>query len=440
MDRQGANIDLLFRNGLKDHEVLPPNDVWNTLQPLVNRPDRLLIILRSAAMIAVLVSLGLLIMRYSRQLPVSYGDNMTNTLQESDNPVINTADYQYFSSTRKSSDADLIADASFQDNTKQPIPAVNDGVKRTERIIFQGLSEIRPPVNISGPAKKEVTSPENNTDFLLNQFENSNISGPVGDPGPKTRKWTIAALASPAYYSRFISGNEGIASAMTTGQQPAFSYSGGVAVSYKINKRLSVQSGLYYSSVGQDLSGISTYGGFQQYDYTKGDPNFSVRTANGVVKTHNSDVFLVDNIAANRILTRYTNDVFDPAKANLTYLNNSLHQSFAYLELPFVLRYKLVDKTLDFNLIGGVSSNFLVNNSVYTSYEGRRYEIGETEGLNLISFSSSFGMGMEYNLSNNLSFNLEPTFRYYINPVSSVEGIKIHPYSFGVFSGITYKF
>ncbi|HOP59315.1 MAG TPA: outer membrane beta-barrel protein [Bacteroidales bacterium] len=439
MDRQEANIDLLFRNGLKDHEVLPPNDVWNKLRPVVNRPKRPLIILRSAAMIALLVSLGFLILRYSRQLPVNYSDNIINTGQESNNPVINTSDFRNFSSDRKSSSADLIADASFRDNTKQPINAVNN-VKRTERIIFPGLSEIRPPANISGPLKKEVPSPENNTDFLLNQYENTTISEPVGDAGPKTPKWTIAALASPAYYSRFISGNEGIASAMTTGQQPAFSYSGGVAVSYKINKRLSVQSGLYYSSVGQDLSGISTYGGFQQYDYTKGDPNFSVRTANGVVNTNNSDVFLVDNIAANRILTRYTNDVFDPAKANLTYFNNSLHQSFAYLELPFILRYKVVDKTLDFNLIGGVSSNFLVNNSVYTSYEGRRYEIGETEGLNLISFSSSLGMGMEYNLSNNLSFNLEPTFRYYINPFSSVEGVKIHPYSFGVFSGITYKF
>ena len=29
MGEKGANIDLLFRNGLKDYEVLPPPGVWD---------------------------------------------------------------------------------------------------------------------------------------------------------------------------------------------------------------------------------------------------------------------------------------------------------------------------------------------------------------------------------------------------------------------------
>ena len=29
--REEANIDLAFRNGLKDYEVLPPPDVWNCI-------------------------------------------------------------------------------------------------------------------------------------------------------------------------------------------------------------------------------------------------------------------------------------------------------------------------------------------------------------------------------------------------------------------------
>jgi len=58
----------------------------------------------------------------------------------------------------------------------------------------------------------------------------------------------------------------------------------------------------------------------------------------------------------------------------------------------------------------------------------------------MISFSSSVGMGMEYSFSGNFSFNLEPTLRYYINPFSPVAGVKIHPYSFGLFSGLIYKF
>jgi hypothetical protein len=99
-----------------------------------------------------------------------------------------------------------------------------------------------------------------------------------------------------------------------------------------------------------------------------------------------------------------------------------------------IVRYKLIDKTIDFNLVGGLSSNLLVNNSVYASIEGERYQVGRTEGMSMLTFSSSLGMGMEYNFSGNLSLNLEPTFRYYINPFSQTPILKIHPYSFGIFS------
>jgi opacity protein-like surface antigen len=219
-------------------------------------------------------------------------------------------------------------------------------------------------------------------------------------------------------------------------EQTVLSYSGGLALSYKVNRRLSIQSGLYYSAIGKELSGIIAYSGFENHFYTKGSPNFTVLTSNGNVYTSNNDIFLTDGLSADRIQTNYNNNIFDPVKSELNYLDNPVHQNFSYLELPVVLRYKVVDRTLDFNLIGGVSSNLLVNNSVNAG----KTQIGTTDGMNLITFSSSIGMGMEYNFSNNLSLNLEPTFRYYINPFSNIPGMRIHPYSFGVFSGISYKF
>lgn len=163
-------------------------------------------------------------------------------------------------------------------------------------------------------------------------------------------------------------------------------------------------------------------------------------TSTGTVYISNADVFIIANGPAERVKTNYTMDVFDPEKASLQYINNTLRQNFSYLELPIYLRYKVVDKMIDFNLIGGVSYNLLVNNSVYTMVDGGKYPIGKTEGLNLFTVSSSLGMGMEYNFSGNLSLNLEPTFRYYLNPFNEMTGLKIHPYSFGIFSGISYKF
>jgi hypothetical protein len=255
----------------------------------------------------------------------------------------------------------------------------------------------------------------------------------------KVNRWSIAAMASPTYYSRINSGGDELSSQLMSTEQPLFSYSGGVSFSYKISKRFSIQSGLYYSSLGQKVDGISSFSGFGQYNTSKGDHSFEVLTANGTVFTSNPDVFLSSN-NADRIVTAYTKDVFDPKKASLQPVSNSLSQNFSYLEFPVVVRYKIVDKTIGINLIGGLSYNLLVHNTVTTTLDGNVYPVGDTKGLNPLSLSSSLGMGVEYNLSGNLSLNLEPTFRYYLNPFSVSTGTFMHPYSFGIFSGVSYKF
>ncbi|MCU0462111.1 MAG: outer membrane beta-barrel protein, partial [Bacteroidales bacterium] len=252
--------------------------------------------------------------------------------------------------------------------------------------------------------------------------------------------WTIAALVSPTYLSTIQSGTNEETRQLGSVEQPIVSYAGGVALSYKVSRRLSVQSGLYYSSYGNELSGITAYGGFNSYDQVKGNSNFEVQTTTGTVHTDNSDIYLIDNVSDTRLAAHFDNSSFDPTKASLEYLNSSLRQNLSYLELPLILRYKLIDRAIDFNIIGGLSSNLLVNNSVYTSLDGSRYEVGKTGGLNTLTFSSSLGMGMEYSFSRNLSLNLEPTFRYFLNPFNSMEGVGGHPYSFGIFSGISYKF
>ena len=201
---------------------------------------------------------------------------------------------------------------------------------------------------------------------------------PQDEIKPKTEnRWSIAAMASPTYYSKFNSGSDGLSKQLMESEEAVTSYTGGVGLSYKISKRFSIQSGLYYSSLGQKLDGINSFGGFRQYDNSKGDYNFEILTSNGTIYASNPDVF-VNAESADRVVTAYTNDVFDPKKASLQYINNSLTQNFSYLELPVILRYKLVDKTLGINVIGGISYNFLVNNSVYTEVDGNKYHIGGT--------------------------------------------------------------
>ncbi|MGD0342397.1 MAG: outer membrane beta-barrel protein [Bacteroidales bacterium] len=440
MADRGANIDVVFRNGLKDYEVLPPADAWDKIRPAVRKNQKPVIILRAAAMIAVILSLSFLAYKWNKNLSEGLGSFSSAVNPESENP-----------GTR-------VPAAKINKKIAAPYIAVQE----QQKPVSDNGSGIFNPIDIDDQvtAVANTVEPENGPSFRSSSLKSKNGIIPVEKnytgkyiPGSflpdldsqipeKTNsdRWTIAALVSPTYFSGINLDHNSFASMLVSKEQPVVSYSGGVAFAYKINKRFSVQSGLYYSSLGNELSGISSFSGFGVYDKTKGDHNFEVLTTNGTVYTSNNDIFLIDNISAVRISTPYTSNVFDPAKANLKYLDNSLTQNFSYLELPLFLKYKLVDNTLGFNVIGGLSSNFLVNNAVYSTLNGGKYQVGKTEGVNPVTFSSSLGMGMEYSFSKNLSLNFEPTFRYYINPFTGSDGIRMHPYSFGIFSGISFKF
>jgi hypothetical protein len=436
MNETKANIDLLFRNGLKDLEVLPPSEVWTNIKPVIRRRQKPFIYLRAAALIVVLLSLSFLAYRWTRELSNTLENPLITLNDESVSPVENSEIPRSLPVRENSSKETRVAKDNQPGQTITRLPDVDikpeyivSNTEANNPVINKSLFSAEPALALLNTRDGQNTGIDDlkGDDYCMN------------DGNVRTPKWSVTAMASPTYYSGFGSANDEFTKELMASEQAHISYSGGVAFSYKLGEKLSIQSGIYYSSVGQVVGGISSYGGFRNYDYTKGDHNFRVLTSTGTIYTDNVDVFLLD-ATGDRVLTRYTNDVFDPIKSKLQYINSSLHQNFSYLELPVILRYKLIDRTIDLNLIGGLSYNLLVYNSVYTRYDGSKYVVGGTEGLNPMIFSSSLGMGMEYNLSDKLSLNLEPTFRYYLKPFSEISGINNHPYSFGIFSGLSYKF
>jgi len=438
MDDRGANIDLVFRNGLKDYEVLPPQEVWNDIRPVIRKKQRPFILLRVAAVATVVLSLSILAYRLSNEITSGIENQLITLNPESVLPSANYAE-AIIPVPPVIKDKEPVANVIRDDQPVSPIATDNLNTTIQDFADISAQEDLTENSGINNGQYDLLAINYAAADFM--DFDKgTTLEAPDNTIRKEPGRWSISALMSPTYQSRFGAGeNEAIANLMAS-EEAVMSYSGGLALSYKISKRFSIQSGVYYSSIGKELSGISAYSGFEDHFYTKGSPNFEVLTSNGLVHTENNDVFLADRMGSDRITTDYNNDVFDPEKASLKYIDNSLHQNFSFLELPVILRYKIIDKALDFNIIGGFSSNLLVNNSVYASSEGNKLPIGKTEGMNILIFSSSLGMGMEYNISSSLSLNLEPTFRYYINPFNNLSGTGIHPYSFGVFSGISYRF
>jgi hypothetical protein len=439
MNEKGANIDLLFRNGLKDYEVLPPAGVWEGIHPVVKIKSQPVILLRVAAVITVLVTVSLLTFKWSRDISnLPSGDVMAFNIPESSPLISVPVDNHQYLPVRKSILVKNTPDILIEKDISAPQEI--ESISSPEQVTY--VKETKSLSITDGESNRSsFLNPSNSTGGSQAKIKYSDLQYFTDNTTTKPKnRWSIAAMASPTYLSSFNSGSDELSKELTASEQSLISYSGGVAFSYKISRRFSIQSGLYYSSLGQKVDGINSFSGFQPYGtITKGDHNFEVLTANGTVYTNNPDVFLSAN-GAGRIVTAYTNDVFDPKKASLQPVSTSLDQNFKYLELPVILKYKLIDKTIGINLIGGLSYNLLVSNSVSTTVDGNRYSIGNTHGLNPLTLSSSLGMGMEYNLSTKLSLNLEPTFRYYLNPFSVSTGSYIHPYSFGIFSGVSYKF
>jgi hypothetical protein len=242
------------------------------------------------------------------------------------------------------------------------------------------------------------------------------------------------AMASPISYSQFTTSESELANQIKYSDNVRTSYSGGVGVAYKINKLLSVQSGVYFSSRGQDLGDVVAFSGYQKYNT---GTDIEVRTANGAVVA-DPDVYITSDYIPTRVVTdsKPSTD-FDPYRTGMKYLGNTQVQDISYLELPLLLRYKAIDKKVGVSVVGGLSSNFLVNSSVYAIVDGEKHSIGKSIGLDKLLLGSSLGMGMEYKFSQNFSFNVEPTLRYLFNS-DKIAGL--HTYSFGVFSGLSYKF
>ncbi|MFT6826142.1 MAG: hypothetical protein ACJAYD_000696, partial [Patiriisocius sp.] len=59
--------------------------------------------------------------------------------------------------------------------------------------------------------------------------------------------------------------------------------------------------------------------------------------------------------------------------------------------------------------------------------------------LSYLSFATNIGLGVHYKLSNSFKFNVEPMFKYQLNPYTD-SAVDFKPYYVGVYTGLSFKF
>lgn len=120
--------------------------------------------------------------------------------------------------------------------------------------------------------------------------------------------------------------------------------------------------------------------------------------------------------------------------------NNTVTQNISFYNFSFNYYRTLLNKE-KYNIegIGGVSFQFLNNNSLYLSNNIlNQYKIGSVSTLSKENFSIDAGFGFNYHLSKKIDFTVNPILNLYLIPLNTKETTS--PFTFYVHTGINYKF
>lgn len=240
-------------------------------------------------------------------------------------------------------------------------------------------------------------------------------------------KWSVGPTIAPVYFNTFGEGSSIHSNFVSNSKSGNVNLSYGVAVSYEISDKLSLRSGLHKVDYGYDTNDITFSSSLVASTSTQiTNINYTTTSRNLVVESNTTPVN-PSEFVANDIVAQ------NPSRSG------RMVQEFGYLEVPMELNYSLLDSKFNIDLIGGVSSLFLVNNNVILESGGTSTEMGEANNINDVNFSTNVGLGINYELNNNMKVHLEPMFKYQLNTFSNTEG-NFQPYSLGVYTGMSFKF
>lgn len=245
-------------------------------------------------------------------------------------------------------------------------------------------------------------------------------------------KWSAGPSLAPVYFDAIGEGSPVHSIFVPNSKSGEVTLSYGISVAYEVSKKLSIRSGLHKVD----------------YGYNTNDVEFS----SSIETSASAKISNVDYVptSKNLIVSSNANPTFEAFSQNplvnaaeISDLNPThegvMEQQFGYIEVPLELNYALIDKRFGINLIGGVSSLFLVDNSISLTTGQLTTEVGKANNINTVNFSTNFGFGVNYKFTPKMKFSIEPLFKYQLNTFSQTEG-NFQPFSIGVYSGLSFKF
>src|SRR5690554_707215 len=486
------DIDKIFQEGFENLDLSPSPQVWENIQAEIKKEsDRKVIALwlrlgGVAALIAVLLSVGNWVFDpFSSNQPAITQESVEQSVEQIDQEAEGTIDesqkidksqivsvtasenenaeqdetekiddVQKATSTFTEEHTQVAKSSSNKKDTQtspkreeQVIPTINEGVvKETteEKHEVPAASDDvhQQEFNRHKKAIAEVQNEQEGKEDAAEKAEKDNVDDrpsimdaiaaqegiasvdDIKDNKPENR-WSVSPNLAPVYYNSFGSGSSIDSDLDFNPQKGDVNMSYGVHVSYAFNDRLSVRTGvnnvdLSYSTSDIVIATGPVSRGLEGVDY--GGKNV-----------------VVTAVSRESLTAGTPNGEFDGLNLKSSAGNARLIQSINYYEVPVELQYALIDKRIGVNLIGGVSTLFLGDDEISVRSDNFSDVLGSANNLSTISFSTNVGVGLNYKLSKRFLFNIEPTFKYQLNPYSD-SSIGFKPYYLGIYSGLSFKF
>ncbi|WP_075590490.1 outer membrane beta-barrel protein [Labilibacter marinus] len=464
------NIDNIFKDGLSDFKETPPAFVWNAIESnLQGRKNnkRTIILWRSIAAAAIIgiLFLGGLLWQNNTQQPLltnvsniemnnesisteeSIGNTSSAPLLDNaiDNTLTNTIVINTISSelsNNNSSNTNVKKESINLSNNNAHELANNKNMGVLRMITNKDIEIMcHSDVNATHTFNKVNQSMLNSKAVEYLNFANHSTSISIEEKKKKELKYALGGQFSPSYSSNGSNSNGG---ASAVNEDGIMSYTGGINLNIKTRKRWAIETGVYYSQVGQKFSNPivsqnkrnfyspAASGGIQS-----AKPNLS--NSMGSIKLNNtSNQNLIEDAAMSSITYELNSDAPNNTIDNTAANDITVQQELDYIEVPFLLKYNLVDKTIGISLSGGMSTNFLLGNSAYQLNNSSKEKIGEMANINDVNYTAIFGFGLSAPILKSLDFNFEPRIRYFMNSVSNSGSYQ--PYSIGFYTGVSYTF
>lgn len=284
-----------------------------------------------------------------------------------------------------------------------------------------------------------------NEDSLLQLLheEPVEISNTDSETSTSSGKWQLGAALSPQLSYRDVGSADVYQNTIVNNSESAkMTFSGGLQFSYKRSNRLTIESGIYYNRMGVNIRDYRSFqfGLFSREKYYSPISDDVVKISNsmGTIVSEDKSVFL-NNYTNNVDALDYP--VLSPAEMQVGNSTvNSFSQTFEYLEIPLNIRYRIVDKAVQVQVIGGLSTNLLLKTSISAITSNEKVKIGEVQDIRSVNYSGNLGIGFGYEIFSSFTLSIEPRFRYYLNSINQGGLPAIRPYAFGLHTGVNYTF